>query len=46
MAQVSLRKVSKYFAGNVKAVDSVSLGVENKEFLSWSALQVAGNQLP
>lgn len=33
MAQVSLNKVSKIFAGNVVAVDKVSLGVENKEFM-------------
>ena len=33
MAQVSLRNVTKYFAGNVKAVDSVNIGVENKEFM-------------
>ncbi len=33
MAQVSLKNVSKVFAGNVKAVDRVNLGVENKEFM-------------
>ncbi|MFA5145696.1 MAG: sn-glycerol-3-phosphate ABC transporter ATP-binding protein UgpC [Candidatus Omnitrophota bacterium] len=34
MAQVSLKNVSKVFpGGNVKAVDNVSLGVENKEFM-------------
>jgi len=33
MAQVSLKNVSKVFAGNVKAVDKVNLGVENKEFM-------------
>ena len=33
MAQVSLRNVSKVFAGNVKAVDKVNLGIENKEFM-------------
>jgi multiple sugar transport system ATP-binding protein len=33
MAQVSLKNVSKVFSGNVKAVDKVSLGVENKEFM-------------
>ncbi|MBI4982472.1 MAG: sn-glycerol-3-phosphate ABC transporter ATP-binding protein UgpC [Candidatus Omnitrophica bacterium] len=33
MAQVSLRGVSKIYAGGVKAVDKVSLGVENKEFM-------------
>jgi len=33
MAQVSLRKVSKIFAGNVKAVDNINMGVENKEFM-------------
>ncbi|MFH1458522.1 MAG: sn-glycerol-3-phosphate ABC transporter ATP-binding protein UgpC [Candidatus Omnitrophota bacterium] len=33
MAQVSLRNVSKIFAGNVKAVDRVNLGIENKEFM-------------
>ena len=33
MAQVSLRSVSKVFSGNVKAVDNVTLGVENREFM-------------
>lgn len=33
MAQVSLRGVSKTFANNVKVVDRVNLGVENKEFM-------------
>jgi multiple sugar transport system ATP-binding protein len=33
MAQVSLNKVSKTYSGNVLAVDNVSLGIENKEFL-------------
>lgn len=33
MAQVSLRDVSKTFANNVKVVDRVNLGVENKEFM-------------
>ncbi|MBU3912312.1 MAG: sn-glycerol-3-phosphate ABC transporter ATP-binding protein UgpC [Candidatus Omnitrophica bacterium] len=33
MAQVSLRDLKKVFPGNVVAVDSVSLGIENKEFL-------------
>ncbi|MFA4842561.1 MAG: sn-glycerol-3-phosphate ABC transporter ATP-binding protein UgpC [Candidatus Omnitrophota bacterium] len=33
MAQVSLNNVSKIFAGGIKAVDNVSLGVENKEFM-------------
>ncbi|MDD5730747.1 MAG: sn-glycerol-3-phosphate ABC transporter ATP-binding protein UgpC [Candidatus Omnitrophica bacterium] len=33
MAQVSLKNVSKVFANNVKVVNNVSLGVENKEFL-------------
>ncbi|NQT46223.1 MAG: sn-glycerol-3-phosphate ABC transporter ATP-binding protein UgpC [Candidatus Omnitrophica bacterium] len=33
MAQVSLRNVSKIFPPDVKAVNNVSLGVENKEFL-------------
>ncbi|KPK97114.1 MAG: glycerol-3-phosphate ABC transporter ATP-binding protein [Omnitrophica WOR_2 bacterium SM23_72] len=33
MAQVSLKNVTKIFAGNVKAVDSISLGIENKEFM-------------
>ena len=33
MAQVSLKNVSKYFTGGVKAVDNVDLGVENKEFM-------------
>ncbi|MCM8797633.1 MAG: sn-glycerol-3-phosphate ABC transporter ATP-binding protein UgpC [Candidatus Omnitrophica bacterium] len=33
MAQVSLRNISKIFPGNIKAVDNVTLGVENKEFM-------------
>jgi len=33
MAQVSLRDVSKVFPDNVKAVDKVNLGVENREFM-------------
>ncbi len=33
MAQVSLNNVTKYFAGGIKAVDNVNLGVENKEFM-------------
>ena len=33
MAQVSLKNVSKSFLGGIKAVDNISLGVENKEFM-------------
>ena len=33
MAQVSLKNVSKIFPGNVKAVDNVNIGIENKEFM-------------
>jgi multiple sugar transport system ATP-binding protein len=33
MAQVSLKNVSKVYAGNIKAVDNVTFGVENKEFM-------------
>ncbi|MCB9747372.1 MAG: sn-glycerol-3-phosphate ABC transporter ATP-binding protein UgpC [Candidatus Omnitrophica bacterium] len=33
MAQITLDKVSKIYKGNVKAVDSVNLGIENKEFM-------------
>ncbi len=33
MAQVSLNEVSKIYSGGIKAVDRVSLGVENKEFM-------------
>jgi multiple sugar transport system ATP-binding protein len=33
MAQVSLKNVSKIFMGNVRAVNSVNLGIENKEFM-------------
>ncbi|MFH0855211.1 MAG: sn-glycerol-3-phosphate ABC transporter ATP-binding protein UgpC [Candidatus Omnitrophota bacterium] len=33
MAQVSLRNVCKVFGGNVKAVDNVNMGIENKEFM-------------
>ncbi|MGD9014483.1 MAG: sn-glycerol-3-phosphate ABC transporter ATP-binding protein UgpC [Candidatus Omnitrophota bacterium] len=32
MPQVSLKNVSKIFPGDIKAVDNISLGVENKEF--------------
>ncbi|MDD3089454.1 MAG: ATP-binding cassette domain-containing protein, partial [Candidatus Omnitrophica bacterium] len=33
MAQVSLRNVSKVFQGGVMAVNDVTFGVENKEFV-------------
>lgn len=33
MAQVSLRNVTKMFPGGSKAVDSINLGIENKEFM-------------
>ncbi|MFH1397601.1 MAG: sn-glycerol-3-phosphate ABC transporter ATP-binding protein UgpC [Candidatus Omnitrophota bacterium] len=33
MAQVSLKNVSKYFTGDIKAVDNINLGVENREFM-------------
>lgn len=33
MAQVSLKNVSKLFPGNIKAVDNINLGIENKEFM-------------
>lgn len=33
MAQISLRNVSKIYKGGTKAVDDVSLGIENKEFM-------------
>lgn len=33
MAQVSLRNVSKIYKGNLRVVDSVNLGIENKEFV-------------
>src|SRR3989338_4461368 len=33
MAQIRLQGVSKVYKGGVKAVDNVSLGIENKEFL-------------
>ena len=33
MAQVSLKNVSKTFAGGIKAVDNISIGIENKEFV-------------
>lgn len=33
MAQVSLNNLCKVFPGNIKAVDNVSLGIENKEFM-------------
>ena len=34
MAQISLRNVSKFYKGGSKAVDNISLGIENKEFLA------------
>jgi len=34
MAQISLRNVTKSYRGGIKAVDDISLGVENKEFLA------------
>jgi multiple sugar transport system ATP-binding protein len=33
MAQVSLRNVTKIFEGGIKAVDDISLGIDNKEFV-------------
>lgn len=33
MAQISLKNVSKIYKGDVKAVNSVNLGIENKEFM-------------
>lgn len=33
MAQVSLKNLTKVFPGNVKAVDRINLGIENKEFM-------------
>jgi multiple sugar transport system ATP-binding protein len=33
MAQVSLRNVSKIYKGDVKAVDNVTMGIENREFM-------------
>jgi len=33
MAQISLQNVSKTYKGNVKAVENINLGIENKEFL-------------
>lgn len=33
MAQVSLRNITKIFAGDIKAVDKINLGVESKEFI-------------
>jgi multiple sugar transport system ATP-binding protein len=33
MAQISIRNVSKVFLGGVKAVDDITLGIGNKEFL-------------
>ena len=33
MAQVSLRNVCKVFPGNISAVNSINLGIENKEFM-------------
>jgi len=33
MAQISLKEVSKTYKGDVKAVDKVSLSVDNKEFM-------------
>ena len=33
MAQVSLRDVSKVYHNNVRAVDKINLGIENKEFM-------------
>ena len=33
MAQISLRNVSKVYKNGAKAVDDVTLGIENKEFL-------------
>ncbi len=33
MAQISLRNVSKIYKGGAKAVDNVTFGIENKEFM-------------
>ena len=33
MAQVSLKDVTKIFPGNIKAVDKINLGIQNKEFI-------------
>ena len=33
MAQINLQEVSKVYRGNVKAVDNVNLGIEDKEFM-------------
>lgn len=33
MAQVSLQNVSKFYTGNVKAVDNINLGIESREFM-------------
>ena len=33
MAQVSVKNISKVYKGGAKAVDNVTLGIENKEFL-------------
>jgi len=33
MAQISLKEVSKVYKGDVKAVDNLTLGIENKEFM-------------
>ena len=33
MAQISLKDVSKTYKGDVKAVDKVNLGIENREFM-------------
>ncbi len=34
MAQISLRNVTKIYKGGAKAVDDVSIGIENKEFVA------------
>ncbi len=33
MAQVSLKNVTKCFMGDIKAVDNINLGIENREFM-------------
>ncbi len=33
MAQVSLKNISKIYPGDVKAVNNINLGIENKEFM-------------
>ncbi|MDD5431829.1 MAG: sn-glycerol-3-phosphate ABC transporter ATP-binding protein UgpC [Candidatus Omnitrophica bacterium] len=33
MAQVSLKDVSKIYSGQIRAVDQINLGIENKEFM-------------